>query len=286
MDLCLFALKIILIIVSSSSDYTCIVALHNPIPLFAMYLRYARPEDEPLMVSMCTRAFFNDDLFGRVIHPFRQNYPDDVKVYWHETLRREWTRPRTHVLVAVEGPKFIQGIETIVGLAIWERQGDSNDAHTNMEDSSYSGPWPALETTQNRALDATKRTILQDSEAFSKQYWSGTRATNWYLNLCCVDPDFQQRGCGRLLVSWGLNRASQEAVHASVIASDGSTDFYLKSGFDEVVGNASRVGGEANPMMRANVQGGDVLFKLLEGDTESRSSSNLTQSTRYENRKP
>lgn len=234
-----------------------------------MYLRCARPEDEPLLVSICTRAFFDDDLFGRVIHPFRKTYPDDVQIYWHETLRREWALPRTQILVAIEEPKDEQDMEIVVGLAIWERQGDSKDTHTSLGFPSYSGPWPALETTHNRALDASKRTILQDSEAFSKQFWSESRASNWYLNLCCVDPDYQQRGCGRLLVSWGLDRACQEGVYASVIASDGSTDFYLKSGFDEVVGNASRAGGEANPMMRANVQGGDVLFKLLDGDTES-----------------
>jgi GNAT superfamily N-acetyltransferase len=240
-----------------------------------MYLRYARPEDEPLMVSICTRAFFDDDLFGRVIHPFRQTYPDDVQIYWHETIRREWAMPKTQVLVAIEEPKLEHDIEIIVGLAIWERQGDNNDTHTSMEDSFYSGPWPALETTQNRALDASKRTILQESEEFSLQYWSGSRSTNWYLDLCCVDPDFQQRGCGRLLVNWGLDRASQEGVYASVIVSDGSADFYLKSGFDAVVGNAGRAGGEASPMMRANVQGGDVLFKMLDGDKKSWSVSKV-----------
>ena len=78
-----------------------------------------------------------------------------------------------------------------------------------------------------------------------------------------------------MLVNWGLDRASQEGVYASVVASDGSTDFYLKSGFDAVVGNASRAGGEANPMMRANVQGGDVLFKMLDGDKKSWSVSNV-----------
>jgi GNAT superfamily N-acetyltransferase len=183
--------------------------------------------------------------------------------------------PKTQVLVAIEEPKLEHDIEIIVGLAIWERQGDNNDTHTSMEDSFYSGPWPALETTQNRALDASKRTILQELEEFSLQYWSGSRSTNWYLNLCCVDPDFQQRGCGRLLVNWGLDRASQEGVYASVIASDGSADFYLKSGFDAVVGNAGRAGGEASPMMKADVQGGDVLFKMLDGDKKSWSVSKV-----------
>ena len=234
-----------------------------------MRLRPAYPEDEPIMAAICTRAFFNDDLFGRVIHPFRHTYPDDVQTYWHESLRHCWASPRIRILVAVAESGQGQDLETIIGVAVWERQGHDEGAHKVMKEFSDPGPWPALSPMHNRALDPSRKTILQDAEACSKFYWAGCRATNWYLVLCCVDPKSQQSGCGRLLTSWGVERARKEGVRASVIASDGSTGFYLKCGFDEVVGNASRAGGDANPMKRANVQGGDVLFTRLQGDIES-----------------
>lgn len=234
-----------------------------------MRLRHACPEDEPSMAAICTRAFFNDDLFGRVIHPLRHAYPDDVQTYWQESLRHYWASPRIRMLVAVAEPSRGQDQDTIIGVAVWERQGEDEGAHKVMEEFSDPGTWPALSSTQNRALDPSKKTILQDAETYSNPYWAGSRATNWYLVLCCVDPQSQQRGCGRLLTNWGIERARKEGIHASVIASDGSTDFYLKCGFDEVVGNASRAGGEANPMTRVNVKGGDVLFMRSQGDTKS-----------------
>ena len=233
-----------------------------------MHLRAALPTDEPLMARICARAFFNDDLFGRVIHPQRTTYPDDVQIYWHEWLRRDWASPRSRILVAVREPDHVGDQERIVGVAIWERQGDDVGAQRALDDFVDPGPWPALETTRNRALDPSKKTILQDSEAYMKHYWAGPRATNWYLALCCVDPKYQQRGCGRLLTSWGLERAKEDGIRASVIASDGSSGFYLKCGFDEIVGNASRAGGEANPMTKANVKGGDILFAWSGSDAK------------------
>ena len=42
------------------------------------------------------------------------------------------------------------------------------------------------------------------------------------------------------------------------MASEGSDGFYLKCGFDEVVGNASE--GEGNPLREEGVKGGNILF--------------------------
>ena len=73
-----------------------------------------------------------------------------------------------------------------------------------------------------------------------------------------MDPDVKGRGAGRLLVRWGLERAEEEGVRASVMASEGSDEFYLKCGFDEVVGNANE--GEGNPLQKEDVKGGNILF--------------------------
>lgn len=84
-----------------------------------------------------------------------------------------------------------------------------------------------------------------------------------------IGPGLAQRIGISACVAWtrhisnadvNVERAREEDIHASVLASDGATNFYLKCGFEEVVGNASRKGGEANPMVRANVKVGDMLF--------------------------
>lgn len=76
--------------------------------------------------------------------------------------------------------------------------------------------------------------------------------------MCAVDPAYQGRGIGKLLVQWGLQRAREENVHASTTSSHETEPFYLGAGFDEIVGNCSE--GEGNPLAEAGVKGGAILF--------------------------
>ncbi|KAF2846506.1 acyl-CoA N-acyltransferase [Plenodomus tracheiphilus IPT5] len=232
-----------------------------------MHVRLAKPSEEPDIVGVCSRAFFDEDLCGRVMHPHRNLYPDDVQIYWHEWLREEWAVPRNRFLVAITTDDDSQ--EKIVGFGIWQRQGDDAGAQRVMGEWVDPGPWKPLVSTLNRALDPSKKSILQESERFTKHYWNGASAINWFLASCCVDPGFQGRGCGRLLVRWGLDLAEQEGVRASVMSSDGSDEFYLKCGFEEVVGNASE--GEGNPLKAACVRGGNILFMWEKSGKEVKS---------------
>ena len=225
-----------------------------------MHIRLAQPSDEPAIVDIFTRAFFDEDLFGRVIHPYRAQYPEDVQVFWHEVVRSDWLNPRNRIVVAVITDDTQQ--EKVIGAAIWQRQGDDAPAHKLISEWSDPGQWPALPSTRNRALDPSKKTILQESVPYTKHYWAD-HAANWYLNFCCVDPDVAGRGAGRLLVRWALVRAEKEGVAASVMASEGSDVFYLKCGFDEVVGNANE--GEGNPLQREHIRGGNILFMWPQG---------------------
>lgn len=99
---------------------------------------------------------------------------------------------------------------------------------------------------------------MNDSYPFFKHHWDGDRKNNWYLDLCGVHPDYAGKRLGQALVGWGLDRAREEGIHASVTASKGNERFYLRCGFDEVVGNCTQ--GEGNPLSKAGVEGGDVLF--------------------------
>jgi hypothetical protein len=85
-----------------------------------MHLRLAKPSDEPVIVDIC---FLEEDLFGRVIHPYRAQYSNGVQIFWHDWVRNDWANPRNKIIVAVttaEGSEH----EKIIGAAIWQRQGD------------------------------------------------------------------------------------------------------------------------------------------------------------------
>jgi predicted N-acetyltransferase YhbS len=73
-----------------------------------------------------------------------------------------------------------------------------------------------------------------------------------------VHPAFRNRGFGRELVEWGLKKAHEEGVHASVISSDSKEPFYFNCGFDSIVG--SMTDGEGNPLGSRNVRGGAIMF--------------------------
>jgi len=130
------------------------------------------------------------------------------------------------------------------------------------------GKFPALESTKNRAMDPEREDILQRTYPLFKHHWATStnglpRSENWYLHLLGIDPAYGGQGHGRALVQWGLEQARKEGVHASVIASDQKDRFYLRSGFDEVVGNCCE--GEGNPLGEADVKGGSIIFKWAGG---------------------
>ena len=111
--------------------------------------------------------------------------------------------------------------------------------------------WP------NRAADPAKTDIFERAIPYSKHHWSGSRADNWYLDALAVHPDYQGKGYGRSLVMWGICKADEENVHASVMSSAGNETFYLRCGFEEIVGWATE--GEENPLV--GVAGGAILFR-------------------------
>ncbi|KAF1850651.1 acyl-CoA N-acyltransferase [Cucurbitaria berberidis CBS 394.84] len=230
-----------------------------------MPIRLATPSDEPAIVSACTAAFFDEALFGRVIHPHRHEYPEDVEIFWHEQIRHSWREPNNKILVAITIEK---GEEKVVGVAVWQRQGDDEGRKKVEAEWVDVGPdaFRPLPSTVNRAIDPNKRTILEDSYPYYSHHWSPSknsipRSRNWYLSLCCVHPSYEHRGLGRELVHWGLERAREEGVHASVLASHNNDPFYLRCGFDEIVADCTE--GEENPLQ--GVEGGSLLFMWAKG---------------------
>jgi GNAT superfamily N-acetyltransferase len=232
-------------------------------------VRLATPQDEPSISRICAAAFFDEGLFGDLIHPHRHLYPDDSKIFWATRTRKSFYEPRNRIIVAT---LIENGQEKVVGMSTWQRQGDDEGAKKIMAEYQNPGPesevFTPLPSLNNRAIDPTRATILQDAYPFFSHHWSGItnglpRSNNWYLNLCCIDPAYQKRGVGKPLVQWGLAKAREENVHASVTTSYQNEKFYLRCGFDEIVGACTE--GEGNPLREAGVQGGEILWAWAKG---------------------
>jgi hypothetical protein len=85
-------------------------------------LRDARYNELPEIANVMAKAFWEDNLFGDLIHPHRDMYPNDVDLYWLRRARVNFWDYRWRWLVAVSKDK--SGGETIAGIAQWARLGD------------------------------------------------------------------------------------------------------------------------------------------------------------------
>ncbi|KAL2204594.1 acyl-CoA N-acyltransferase [Sarocladium strictum] len=226
-------------------------------------LRDARYSELPEIAHVMARAFWHDNLFGDLIHPHREAYPNDMDLYWLRRSRVSFWNWRWRFLVAVS--KNEEGKEVIAGVAQWARLGNGGrdmDLYT-LDPRNLLAPlssfamrihkwlWPS------RAADPSEEDIIERAYPCFDKIWDGDRAESWYLDQLTVKPSFQGRRVGQRLVQWGLERAQADGVVASVVAALGTNGFYQKCGFDEQWGSARD--GEGNPLK--DVEGADIFWR-------------------------
>lgn len=110
--------------------------------------------------------------------------------------------------------------------------------------------WP------NRASEPAREDVIERAYPCFEDIWTGARGESWYLEALTVHPDFQGKNVGRKLAQWGLDKAREEGVCASVVSSWKKDEFYVKCGFVEQHGNAAE--GEGNPI--AGIEGANMFW--------------------------
>ncbi|KAH8668840.1 acyl-CoA N-acyltransferase [Xylariales sp. PMI_506] len=206
-------------------------------------IREAQYSDLPRAAHVLAQAFGPDNLFGELIHPYRKEFPNDSDLYWLRRIRVDYWNFRDKLFVATtkeeeSGNEVIRGnlLRPIVSAVM----------------KLNALVWP------NRACDPEKEDILERGFPHFAHVWSGNRAESWYLAVLGVHPDYQGKGIGRVLVQWGLQRAQEEGICASVAASRGKDGFYTRCGFD--IQDGSVCDGDANPL--SGVEGGNLHWRM------------------------
>jgi hypothetical protein len=83
-----------------------------------MIIRTARQSDLRAMAEVAAAAFVDEELFGRLMHPHRKEYPEDFILFFKRKFLRHWYDSNHYFLV---GLHKVSG--KVVAVAEWERQG-------------------------------------------------------------------------------------------------------------------------------------------------------------------
>lgn len=186
-------------------------------------------------------AFWEDEFMGDRLNPHRAKHPKSYERFFLHDLYESYYETRTRMLVSYPSNQS----DRITGMAIWSRMGDGGK---HMEASQSWLRWlmcrciiPVYITIDsfirpNRAADHTAWKSMEDfepgmDECFKEPDYDET----WDLELLFQAPQYQGRGFGKELVSWGLGRATEEGTRVSVASAPGKEDFYKKLGIDQEV---------------------------------------------------
>jgi hypothetical protein len=95
-------------------------------PTSQYVLREARFSDLEAIARVWYRAFFEDEIIGILMHPHRQEYPEDVYWFLLRGIRERFWDWRHQFFVVVTQDEH--GAERVAGAADWRRLGEGGAA--------------------------------------------------------------------------------------------------------------------------------------------------------------
>ncbi|EXJ73824.1 uncharacterized protein A1O5_03586 [Cladophialophora psammophila CBS 110553] len=255
-----------------------------------MVLRFARCADLPIISEIFALGFHDEEVVGPLLHPYRDRHPKDYFNYWRRRCReRYWDYSR--VFLVSSEKDVTTGSEVVVGVAEWQRVGFGWDRFGGLGGfwdlrklirplisafhrilSLWSPNRAAAQVDPSDPFPLTPTTMERSLWPFvSYCYLSPPhRQTRWSLECISVLPEYRKSGHGRDLVAWGLERAREEGIPASVMGAADKERFYQRCGFTEIAGWANDGiddQGRVNPL-KGRIKGGCILYTRVQEDDE------------------
>lgn len=218
---------------------------------YTYIIRPALPSDIPAIATLCCTIFTTDFMIH--LFPRHQSHPDGWRRFWLRKLKRSFYDRGSYLWVAVsnqsqprnlscerssgqsEGPK-------VIGVSVWSRLGSSDtaQAHQQRNNNAYAAFERAAVDLQDWYtllfnLDcpagdpvALRRWDGESRKGLTRYFKTEER---WWLGLMAVDEGWQGRGVGKRLVGWGMERAKEEGVVCTNIASRIGRKMYGRLGW-------------------------------------------------------
>jgi GNAT superfamily N-acetyltransferase len=236
-------------------------------------LRPTRLSDTSQIAIHKKNAYWNSPL-NQFLCPRREEDPEQVVRMHKQSTIRHFLSPNSFVLSAVLAENPI----VCVGSLQCSRVGDSTASKQYIKSkglltrslhwilSWFFWAWFKIENLvwKDRVTDFGNLKQLDNSiELDGQTYWKSheERRDRWHVNSLVIDPAWQGKGIGRLLMDVILQRAQKEGVPIGLSASPHGELLYRKLGF-ECLGDFH--------MRVERSQGGGIFIWYPEGWQESR----------------
>lgn len=204
-----------------------------------------------------TCAAFQDDAFFSWLWPRRDVYPHSLRSSFHRRARARLSQQGFYSLVCVldendvtTDAKNDHGSENlgasrvgaIMGFATFKRNGPADDDLQKTWDSNNSSLLSSIERLacmlEDKYVEMLRLEYARDdanaaefgASAASSNPFAGLRA-RWHVHMLAVSPRWQRRGVASTLLQWGFDRAREEQVPLTLLASATGLALYRKLGF-------------------------------------------------------
>ncbi|KAK3337609.1 acyl-CoA N-acyltransferase [Cercophora scortea] len=118
--------------------------------------------------------------------------------------------------------------DTVVGFAQWERPATGDVPH---HPPIASEGQKADDPPKSLNLDKMQHMFKVFDEEIGKVLGPEGHKDMWYLMLLAVDPAYQGRGVGKMLLRWGMDQAAAEGKKTFLLATVEGRPLYEKQGF-------------------------------------------------------
>jgi GNAT superfamily N-acetyltransferase len=211
-------------------------------------LRPPRLSDVPAMAQYSTRAYWLSPV-NRFIAPRAPEYLDDLPRMFRQVIRRRLCGGECLYTVACRA----SDPDTPVGHGVFSRLGDDAGARAVKAELAASAGlllrlwmyilgwlfWTYnkidLFLRKPRAFDfEALREIEEWGRLDEEKYWTShpERTNRWFVNSLVIDPDYQGKGIGKMLMAGVLQRAQKERVLVTLTSSPHGEFLYRKLGFE------------------------------------------------------
>ena len=235
-------------------------------------VRSGRLSDIPTLAQQATRAYWLSALY-RFIAPRAPEFQDDMPRMFRRTMRRRLYSPNGLFLVACKASK--PGAP--VGYGLFARLGDDAAAKELVASKGvllrvwmyimgcifWAYDKIDLLIRPERAFDRAALSLLQEwGQEDNLKHWKShpERSNRWYANSLVVDPKYQGRGIGKMLMAEPMQRAQSERVIMGLTSSPHGEFLYRKLGFQMLGDFCNRPDTE-----RPDEKGGGIMIWYPEG---------------------